>query len=138
LAELQAGTAHATLRPRTAEWTSHEWVHFLHGLPPTLSAARLADLDAVFHFTTSGNAEILAAWFPLTLRAGYAAANEAMQKFLHHVGRRKFVVPLYQALLATPNGLARARTIYANARANYHSVTTGTLDTLLAARPEQD
>jgi leukotriene-A4 hydrolase len=137
LASLVAGTAPAELRPATAEWSSHEWVHFLHGLSPTLAVEQLAELDVAFHFTTSGNAEILAAWFPHTLRAGYAAADEAVKNFLLHVGRRKFVVPLYQALLATPDGPARARTIYAGARPNYHSVTTGTLDALLAARPER-
>ena len=138
LASLEAGTAPAALLLLTAQWSSHEWVHFLHGLSPTLAAGQLAALDATFHFTTSGNAEILAAWFPHTLRAGYAAADEAVKKFLLHVGRRKFVVPLYQALLATAGGPARAQDIYAEARPNYHSVTTGTVDALLAARPPRD
>ncbi|GAB3867214.1 M1 family metallopeptidase [Hymenobacter segetis] len=137
LANLEAGTAPTALRTATTEWSSHEWVHFLHRLSPTLTAEQLAALDAAFHFTTSGNAEILAAWFPHTLRAGYAAADEAVKKFLHHVGRRKFVVPLYQALLATPDGPARAHAIYTEARRNYHSVTTGTLDALLATRAER-
>jgi aminopeptidase N len=131
LAQLQSGTAPATLLPGTADWSSHEWVHFLHGLPATLSAEQLSDLDAIFHFTASGNAEILAAWFPHTLRAGYAAAGPALEKFLLHVGRRKFLVPLYRALLATPEGRSRARAIYAKARPNYHSVATGTIDALL-------
>ncbi|MCC3153537.1 M1 family metallopeptidase [Hymenobacter sp. BT770] len=134
LARLAAGTAPASLATETAEWSSHEWVHFLHGLPPSLSAEQLKSLDDAFHFTTSGNAEILTAWFPHTLRAGYAAATPALENFLRHVGRRKFLVPLYRALLATPDGQQRARAIYAEARPNYHSVATGTLDTLLAER----
>ncbi|MDO7851921.1 M1 family metallopeptidase [Hymenobacter convexus] len=132
LARLNDGVASVSLLPATADWSSHEWVHFLHGLPASLSSHQLADLDAAFHFTTSGNAEILAAWFPLTLRAGYAPADAALEKFLLHVGRRKFLVPLYRALLATPGGARRAREIYARARPNYHSVATGTLDALLA------
>ncbi|WP_426058979.1 M1 family metallopeptidase [Hymenobacter sp. B1770] len=131
LARLQSGTSPAELQPGTSEWSSHEWVHFLHGLPPTLSAEQLSNLDGVFEFTTSGNAEILTAWFPHTLRAGYAAADAALENFLRHVGRRKFLVPLYRALLATPDGPARARKIYAEARPNYHSVATGTLDALV-------
>ena len=47
------------------------------------------------------------------------------------MGRRKFLVPLYRALLGAPDGPDRARTLYAEARPNYHSVTTGTLDALL-------
>ena len=133
LDELRSGTAPASLLPATAGWSSLEWVYFLHGLPTTLTAEQLTKLDAAFGFTNSGNAEILTAWFPLTLRAGYASADAAVEKFLRRVGRRKLLVPLYRALLATPNGPARARAIYQHARPNYHSVATGTLDALLAA-----
>ena len=135
LARLKSGTPIGTFRADTAEWSSHEWVHFLHGLPPTLPAGQLAELDAAFQFTNSGNSEILAAWFPHTLRAEYEAATPALENFLRHVGRRKFLVPLYRALLAQPDGVARARAIYKEARPNYHSVATGTLDALLAVRP---
>ena len=116
----------------TANWSSHEWVHFLHGLPaaaPTLE--KLAELDAAFGFTESGNAEILAAWFPHTIAAGYTPADEALRQFLTHVGRRKFLMPLYKALLATPNGRQRAQQLYAAARPNYHSVATSTLDSMV-------
>jgi aminopeptidase N len=131
LAQLAAGTAPADLQPITTEWSSHEWVHFLQGLPPTLAAADLSALDEAFHFTASGNAEILAAWFPLALWAGYGAADAALENFLRHVGRRKFLVPLYRALLAAPGGRAWAQRIYKEARPNYHSVATGTIDALL-------
>jgi leukotriene-A4 hydrolase len=131
LARLAAGTAPADLQPITTEWSSQEWEHFLRGLPPTLTAADLARLDDVFHFTTSGNAELLAAWFSLALRAGYLPADAALENFLRHVGRRKFLVPLYRALLAAPGGRARAQAIYRLARPNYHSVATSTLDALV-------
>jgi leukotriene-A4 hydrolase len=131
LAQLTAGIAPADLQPITTEWSSQEWEHFLRGLPPTLTTADLAALDAAFHFTTSGNVELLAAWFPLALRAGYAPADAALENFLQHVGRRKFLVPLYRALLATPDGRVRAQQIYQLARPNYHSVATSTLDQLL-------
>lgn len=106
-------------------------MHFLQGLPPALTATALGALDAAFHFTASGNAEILAAWFPRALRAGYAPADAALTAFLLHVGRRKFLVPLYRALLPAPGGRARAQAIYRRARPNYHSVATGPLDVLL-------
>ena len=133
LARLAAGATPTDLQPITTEWSSQEWEHFLRGLPPTLSAAGLGQLDGVFHFTTSGNAELLAAWFPLALRAGYAPADAPLENFLRHVGRRKFLVPLYRALLATPGGRARAQAIYRLARPNYHSVATSTLDALVGA-----
>ena len=131
LAQLAAGTPPAELRPATTAWSSQEWEHFVRGLPPTLPAAELARLDAAFHFTATGNAEVLAAWLGRTIAAGYAPAEAALGTFLRRVGRRKFVVPLYRALLAVPGGPARARAIYKEARPNYHAVTTGTLDALL-------
>ena len=132
LARLNGGAPATDLAPATAEWSSHEWVHFLRGLPADLPTARLAELDEAFQFTDSGNAEILSAWFPHTLRAGYDAAEPALEKFLRHVGRRKFIAPLYKALLAAPGGQEKARRIYKEARPNYHSVATGTLDALLS------
>ncbi|HEX8428020.1 M1 family metallopeptidase [Hymenobacter sp.] len=125
----QQGTPATTLN--TSNWSSHEWVHFLHNLPKGLPAEKLADLDTAFNFTKSGNAEILAAWFPHTIGAGYSPADEALRQFLTHVGRRKFLTPLYKALLATPAGLDRARRLYAIARPNYHSVATSTFDSLV-------
>ncbi|OUJ71791.1 M1 family metallopeptidase [Hymenobacter crusticola] len=129
LAQWQHGTPAAHLA--TTHWSSHEWLHFLHGLPQPLTSEQLAELDVVFGFTHSHNAELLAAWFPLTLAAGYYAADAALHQFLTRVGRRKFLVPLYKALLATPNGLARAQALYAEARPNYHAVATSTLDALV-------
>ncbi|OWP62582.1 aminopeptidase [Hymenobacter amundsenii] len=120
----------------TAAWSSHEWVRFLHQLPAGLASGQLAELDAAFGFTQSGNAEILAAWLPLTIAADYAPAEAALHDFLTRVGRRKFILPLYKALLTRPDGLARARRLYAAARPNYHAVATSTLDALLG-RPAE-
>jgi len=123
------GAVAATLP--TINWSSHEWVYLLQALPHSLDTSQLAELDAAFGFTHSGNSEILTAWFPLALAAGYTPADEALHQFLVRVGRRKFLVPLYRALLATPNGADQARQLYAEARPNYHAVATNTLDALL-------
>ena len=47
------------------------------------------------------------------------------------IGRRKLLTPLYRAMVDTEQK-ALADVIYANARPNYHSVSTGTMDELLA------
>ncbi|RSK50207.1 M1 family metallopeptidase [Hymenobacter rigui] len=119
----------------TGSWSSHEWVHFLQHLPRQLSSEQLAELDDAFGLTRSGNSEILAAWFPLTVAAGYAPADEALHQFLRHVGRRKFLTPLYRILLTTPGGPERALQLYALARPNYHAVATSTLDALVGRPP---
>ncbi|GAB2787630.1 aminopeptidase N [Hymenobacter luteus] len=129
LRQWKEGTPPAALD--TAAWSSHEWVYFLQRLPPGLTLVQLTELDTTFGFTHSGNAEVLAAWFPHTITAGYAPAAEALRHFMTRVGRRKFLVPLYRALLAVPDGADQARRIYAEARGNYHAVATNTFDALL-------
>ena len=113
----------------SAKWSSHEWLHFLRKLPKDSSLKDLKKLDTAFEFTTSGNSEILNAWFQLTIPTGYKAADNALEDFLMTVGRRKFLQPLYEALyLKDP---LRAKRIYKNARENYHSVSTQTLDAIV-------
>ena len=121
----------------TGEWTTHEWLHFLHGLPEGVTTQQLAELDAAFGFTESGNSEILAAWFERTIAAGYQPAEPALERFLTHVGRRKFLTPLYTALLQTPDGRRRALAIYAKARPGYHPLAQISLDALLGAGSDE-
>lgn len=115
----------------TDGWTTHHWLHFLRTLPLSMATGRLQDLDAAFGFTTSGNSEILAAWFRHTIASGYPAADAALERFLTTVGRRKFLEPLYQQLAQTPQGLERARKIYQKARPGYHPVSYQTIDQIL-------
>ena len=88
-------------------------------------------LDAAFGFSKSGNSEILAQWLVTAIHVGYEPAYPALERFLTTVGRRKFLTPLYKELVKTPEGLARAREIYAKARPNYHSVSVGTIDEIV-------
>ena len=114
---------------KSENWSSHEWLHFLRQLPRDISQKQLNKLDEAFGFTSSGNSEILNAWFQLTIPTGYKAADKALEDFLMTVGRRKFLQPLYEALyLKDPQ---RAKRIYKNARENYHSVSTQTLDAII-------
>ena len=106
-----------------------QWLRFLQGIAADADAARLADLDATYELTRTGNAEILAAWLALATRRGHAAARPALEAFLGRIGRRKFLVPLYRALLEADAEAARA--LYARFRGQYHAVSRETLDGLL-------
>ena len=116
---------------QTKDWSSHEWLHFIRMLPEQMSQQQMADLDKAFGFTNSGNSEVLAAWFIHTIRNNYTVADKALDNFLTNVGRRKFLVPIYKALAATPEGKKKAREIYSRAKPNYHAVSTNTLDAML-------
>lgn len=133
LAKIKKGDAMNTLN--TAAWSSHEWLYFLREVRETKSPEALPRLvkalDDAFHFTQSGNNEILAAWFQLTIPAHYEPAKMAVEQFLTTVGRRKFLTPTYEALIAADPSKEWAKSIYKKARPNYHSVATQTMDKLL-------
>lgn len=130
IVELAGGRLRATGLP-TKGWTPHQWLHFLRGLPADLPARVLGELDDAFALTRSGNAEILAQWLEVAVLRGYAPADARLEQFLRTVGRRKFLEPLYTALL-TAGRKADAVRIYGQARAGYHPITQHTLDRLLA------
>ncbi|WP_210464722.1 M1 family metallopeptidase [Rufibacter roseolus] len=119
----------------THNWSTHEWLYFLSNLPKNLSLTQMQELDEAFGFTASGNAEIQAEWLRHSIRHGYKEAYPALEAFLVRVGRRKFLLPLYKALLETEEGTGLAREIYRKARPNYHSVSTSSLDALLLQTP---
>lgn len=113
------------------EWSTNEWLQFIRKLPDTLNVKKYAELDQTFHFTQSGNNEILAIWLEKSIKAQYPKVDTKVADFLIHVGRRKFLTPLYRALLEVDPTGKRAMDIYVKARPNYHSVSTETLDKLL-------
>jgi spore cortex formation protein SpoVR/YcgB (stage V sporulation) len=118
-----------------ASWTTAERLRFLNGLPRKLSGKRLTDLDRAFGLSQSGNAETLSAWLQLGIANRYEPAVPAAERFLASMGRRKFVLPLFQALVAQGEwGRPIAQRIYARTRPTYHSVTTNSVDKALAAR----
>jgi leukotriene-A4 hydrolase len=117
----------------TKEWTMHEWLHFLDGLPQKLPTARLDELDAAFALTSTGNSEIAFSWLRIAIRNDYQPAYGQLETFLTTIGRRKLIKPLYEDLMKTPAGALRARAIYARARPNYHPIATATLDGIVYA-----
>jgi len=114
-------------------WSPQHWIFFLRSLPlAEVDAIRvLGDLDLAFHLTDSGNNEVLGEWLVLAARHGYRAADARMERFLLEVGRRKYLTPIYSALLATAAGQQLARAVYPRARVGYHAITRRSLDALL-------
>ena len=115
----------------TSAWTTQEWLHFLGVLPPSLGHAQMADLDAAFGLTQSPNAEIAHQWLRIAIRNAYGPADDRLERYLLGIGRRKLILPLYEALAATPAGRERARSIYRRARPGYHPISAGSIDRIL-------
>lgn len=134
----------------TAGFTTHHWLHLLRtlhtwkdGKPNHLSQVEMEELDKRFGFTRTGNAEIACDWFILSIHSDYRHAYQAMHDFLLKVGRRKFLLPIYEALLAQyvvkdniyvedfARGKEMATEIFLQAEPGYHSVAARSIREIL-------
>ena len=119
------------------DWTTHEWVHFIDGLPKKMRAKKLAELDEAFALTEVGNSEVAFSWLRVAIANDYSPAWPRLENYLTTIGRRKLIKPLYEDLMKTPAGAERARAIYAKSRPNYHPIATGTLDEIVYKGPKR-
>ncbi|MDZ4749993.1 MAG: M1 family metallopeptidase [Flavobacteriales bacterium] len=91
----------------------------------------MKEMDNAWAVTKSTNKEVLFKWLENAILAKYTPANDEVEAFLLEVGRRKFVEPLFAAMIQSGQ-VKMAKEIYAKARPGYHSVTSDTIDALLA------
>lgn len=113
------------------EWSAHEWVRALRALPEGMPALKVADLDAAWSLSDSGNSAVLSEWLLVSVRSGYEGADPALERFLKGQGRLSYLKPLYTELAKTPEGRERALAIYANARPLYHQIAVDGIDKIL-------
>ncbi|HEX7150873.1 MAG TPA: M1 family metallopeptidase [Thermoanaerobaculia bacterium] len=115
----------------TNGWASHQWVHFVKGLPDTGITDKLRALDAQFKLSETGNNEVLAAFLQKAVTNQYREAYPSIERLLTSMGRRKFLEPLYKKLMANPQDVAFAKQVYAKARPTYHPLAVGTIDKIV-------
>ncbi len=112
-----------------AGWTTAERLRLIDKLPKELDLEELDRLDRDLGLSQSGNNEVLFAWLELALANRYEPAVAVAENFLARVGRRKFVLPLFEVLMKEDEwGQTIARRIYSATRAGYHSVTQQSVD----------
>jgi len=113
-----------------ANWSYQERYRFISNFSEAVTATQMQSLDAAFGISSTGNNEVLFAWLEQAINKNYSPAYDELEKFLTSVGRRKFVAPLYEAMVASEQ-LELAKSIYAKARSGYHAVTVGTVDEIV-------
>jgi leukotriene-A4 hydrolase len=114
-----------------ARWTTQERLQFLRSLPSPLPVERMRALDAALGLTRAGNSEVAFQWLLMAIRGGYAPADARLEEFLLSIGRRKYIKPLYEELVKTPEGRERALSIYRKARPGYHPIAVDTVDRIV-------
>lgn len=113
-------------------WNTQEWMYFLDRLPDTPPLAAMQQLDAAWHLTGTPNAEIGMRWYVHAIGAGDKAVWPAAAEHATRIGRLYLTMPVYKALVATPDGFAYAQKVYARAKAGYHPLTQMAVERLFA------
>ncbi|MGE0869874.1 MAG: M1 family metallopeptidase [Kofleriaceae bacterium] len=110
-----------------------EWVAFLRALPADIDPAKLVDLDQRYRAAWARNAEILMHWYPIVIRSGAPSLDSAIEEFLLHVGRRRMVMPVYEAMMTTKDARWRkiAADTFERAKSLYHPITRDSVAKLL-------
>ena len=111
-------------------WLYQERYRFLTNLGDEVTLAQISDLNNTYNISSTGNNEVLFAWLEQAIRKQHTDSYPRLEEFLVNIGRRKFLTPLYRAMLETDQ-TNMAVDIYKKARKNYHSVATDTMDELL-------
>ena len=115
----------------TANFTTHEWLWLLRNLNADSIEIKMADIDSKYHLSESTNAEIQCDWYILCIKNNYEKAFPFIENYLMHIGRRKFLKPLYENLSKSESGLAFGKTIFAQAENSYHAVSRNTIREIL-------
>jgi hypothetical protein len=109
-----------------------EWQTFIRALSDDISIDKLQYLDAMFHFSTWGNSEVMADWFVLNIHQKNRLIRPAIEKFISKVGRRKYLLPIYKALINNPDDKVWAKKVFDNSKAYYHAVSRNSVAELFA------
>jgi leukotriene-A4 hydrolase len=115
----------------TSKYTSFHWQYLIRQFGKKANLEQVKSFDKVFHFSGRSNAEIGCDWFVLSVKVGYTQNRPQIENFLISVGRRKFLMPIYGALVKTEEGKVWARKVFAKAKPGYHSVSANSVEELL-------
>lgn len=96
-----------------------------------MSLKQATTLDEWMKYSEMANPEIRVVWLSMVLEKGYQPAYFSASEFLQSTGRRKFLMPIYKALIVTEQGKIIAKNTYQKARSGYHFVAIESIDKLL-------
>lgn len=111
-----------------------EWQTFIRALNPSIGKRKMKELDQLLGFSTCGNAEIMNEWFVLAIKNNYTEIRPEIAAFLTKIGRRKYLVPIYQALARKPGNRLWAKQIFQEAGGNYHFVSRNTIEKIIEGK----
>jgi leukotriene-A4 hydrolase len=122
LTALQSVAGRVPTDDETKTWTATEWTLYLEAMPKPSPLDVCKELDEKYSLTTSKNSEVLVAWLILACESGYVAVLPRVEELLGHIGRMKYLKPLYRALHGRAETKTLARDLFAKLRGSYHPI----------------
>ncbi len=116
-----------------ATWKPEQWQIYFQNLPRRLDLADCHWLDETFALTQRGHYEVLVEWLTIAAASAYEPAFARIREVLTHVGRMKYLKPLYKALMSNPSTVALARKIFADVQASYHPLSRASVAGIVGA-----
>ena len=83
-------------------------------------------MDRYARFSEANN-ELKFEWFLLNIRKENRSIRPKLKVFLIETGRRKYILPLYRALMMHPTDKEWARSVFKEAQGGYHSVSRNSI-----------
>lgn len=124
-------------REVTNPWSTQEWLRYIREISAaTNDEGHYRLMDAAYGFSGSKNPEIVAAWYSAILKTSFEGYDpivyrETLETFMMSVGRRKFIVPMYKAMLSGDQKRQEwAAELYQKARPSYHPLAQSSIDQL--------
>jgi hypothetical protein len=121
------------LQLKRTDHITQEWQTFIRSLPSTVNAEQLAEIDQYLNFSNWGNAEVQYEWFIRTIQANYETVKPSIARFLARIGRRKYVLPIYEELAKTTENKQWASELFQSIKAEYHPITRMSIEEVLSA-----
>jgi leukotriene-A4 hydrolase len=121
----------------TEKWQAQEWIVFIERLPKVLPAEKIQELEESYHFSDSPNWEIKMGILVIGANSAYQPFYSKIEDSLHHVGRMKYLKPLYQGLVeGSEEGKKLAIKVFAEANSKYHPIAQVVIQGLLTRHTE--
>ena len=112
-------------------WSVTEWQLYLEAMPKPSPLDVCKELDATYALTKATNPEVLVSWLILACESGYAAVLPRVEELLGHIGRMKYLKPLYRALAGRAETKPLAHELFERYRGQYHPIAQQVLRTVL-------
>jgi hypothetical protein len=106
----------------TKDWSATEWQLYLEAMPKPVTIEVCKELDAKYSLTTSKNPEVLVSWLVLACESGYDAVLPRATELLGHIGRMKYLKPIFRALAGRAETKPLAHELFERFREQYHPI----------------